>query len=44
LKTQEAVAGGLRVPLHIKPSLKSFDEALAETSPVETARRDSADA
>ncbi|HYL82554.1 MAG TPA: threonine synthase [Candidatus Acidoferrum sp.] len=34
LKTQEAVAAALRVPLHIKPSLKSFDEALAETSAV----------
>ena len=34
LKTQEAVAAQLRVPLHIKPSLKSFDEALAQTSPV----------
>ncbi|HSB73272.1 MAG TPA: threonine synthase [Candidatus Methylomirabilis sp.] len=34
LKTQEAVAAALRVPLHIKPSLKSFDDALAQTSAV----------
>lgn len=44
LKTQEAVAAALRVPLHIKPSLKSFDEALAETSAVGvTSRGSSAD-
>jgi threonine synthase len=30
LKTQEAVAGALRIPTHIKPTLMSFDAALAQ--------------
>ena len=34
LKTQEAVAGALRVPTPIKPSLTSFDAALAQLPPV----------
>ncbi len=34
LKTQEAVAGALRVPTTIKPSLTSFDAALAQLPPV----------
>ena len=34
LKTQEAVAGALRVPTSIKPSLTSFDAALAQLPPV----------
>ncbi|MEK6716852.1 MAG: threonine synthase [candidate division NC10 bacterium] len=34
LKTQEAVAGALRVPTPIKPSLTSFDAALAQFPPV----------
>jgi threonine synthase len=42
LKTQEALAAALRVPLHIKPSLKSFDEALAQTSAVSATGQDSA--
>ncbi len=33
LKTQEAVAGALRVPAHIKPTLASFDAALAQHPP-----------
>jgi threonine synthase len=33
LKTQEAVAGALRVPAHIKPTLASFDAALAQHLP-----------
>lgn len=40
LKTQEAVAAALRVPLHIKPSLKSFDEAMAQASAVGATGRD----
>lgn len=40
LKTQEALAAALRVPLHIKPSLKSFDEALAQASAMGAASRD----
>ena len=31
LKTQEAVQGALRAPAHIKPTLKSFDEVLAQS-------------
>ncbi len=34
LKTQEAVAGVLRVPTHIKPTLTSFDAALAQNPTV----------
>jgi len=34
LKTQEAVQGALRPPAHIKPTLKSFDEALAQSPAV----------
>jgi len=34
LKTQEAMAGALRVPTHIKPTLTSFDAALAQQPPV----------
>jgi len=30
LKTQEAVQGALQAPAHIKPTLKSFDEVLAQ--------------
>jgi threonine synthase len=44
LKTQEALAAALRVPLHIKPSLKSFDEALAQASVVDASGRDSSGA
>ncbi|HSB78166.1 MAG TPA: threonine synthase [Candidatus Methylomirabilis sp.] len=40
LKTQEALAAALRVPLHIKPSLRSFDEALAQASAMGAASRD----
>ncbi len=40
LKTQEAVAGTLRTAAHIKPTLKSFDEALSQAPPaVEASRR-----
>ncbi len=35
LKTQEAVAGALRVPTPIKPTLTSFDAALAQIPPVD---------
>jgi len=34
LKTQEAVASALRIPTHIKPTLTSFDAALAHNPPV----------
>jgi len=34
LKTQEAMAGSLRAPTPIKPTLSSFDAALAQGSPV----------
>ncbi|MFI5341124.1 MAG: threonine synthase [Candidatus Methylomirabilales bacterium] len=34
LKTQEAVASALRIPAHIKPTLTSFDAALAHNPPV----------
>jgi threonine synthase len=34
LKTQEAVAASLRVPAHIKPTLMSFDAALAQNPPI----------
>jgi len=34
LKTQEAVAGALPIPIHIKPTLTSFDAALAQNPPV----------
>jgi threonine synthase len=34
LKTQEAVAGALRVPAHIQPTLASFDAALAQSLPL----------
>jgi threonine synthase len=37
LKTQEAVQGALPPPAHIKPTLKSFDEVLAQ-SPAMAAR------
>ncbi|MBI4841888.1 MAG: threonine synthase [candidate division NC10 bacterium] len=35
LKTQEALAGALRVPTPIKPTLTSFDAALAQIPPVD---------
>jgi threonine synthase len=35
LKTQEALAGALRVPAHIKPTLASFDAVLAQHPPSE---------
>jgi threonine synthase len=41
LKTQEAVANALRIPIHIKPSLKSFDESLAQASEVGAMRQGS---
>jgi threonine synthase len=34
LKTQEALRGALPAPAHIQPSLRSFDEALAQVSAV----------
>jgi threonine synthase len=34
LKTQEAVQGALRPPAHIRPTLKSFDETLAQSPAV----------
>ena len=39
LKTQEAVANALRIPIHIKPSLKSFDDGLAQASEVGAMRQ-----
>jgi threonine synthase len=33
LKTQEAVAGALRAPIPIRPTLKSFDDALSQVLP-----------
>jgi threonine synthase len=41
LKTQEAVANALRIPIHIKPSLKSFDDGLAQASEVGAMRQGS---
>jgi hypothetical protein len=34
LKTQEAVADVLAPPLHVKPTITSFEEALAEREAV----------
>jgi threonine synthase len=43
LKTQEALAGALRVPTHIKPTLTSFDAALTQLPPVDAGVRASGD-
>ncbi len=37
LKTQEAVVGALEPPLHVEPSLASFEAALGERAEVDTA-------